>query len=543
MDSPGDGSAGPASATDLAGHPGVRSLLDAVVSIGADLDLQTVLHRILDVAKTLLDCRYAALGVIGEDGQLAEFIPLGLDEDEIARIDHWPHGRGLLGLLVREPQSLRLADVSDHPDSYGFPEGHPHMRRFLGVPIRIRDEVFGNLYLTEKSGGREFDEHDEAVASALAAAAGVAIDNARLYEESRARESWLEASAELGRLLLGGADRRDALALMARRARDLGRAEVAIVVAHGGDGAGVEAADGVEGLVNERVAGLPNGADAPVHLADLSAEETFSQWRARLPAGPGLILPLRHHGPTHAWLILGRRAGGLPFSASTVRVLLDLGRQASMVMELAEARREAELYELMDDRERIGRDLHDIVIQQIYAVGMSLTAAMKLIDGAEATHRIQQAIEVLDDTIRQIRSTIFAVQSGVGTPTASLSDQVATLVEGLAEQLGFAPRLRLLGPIDTDVPDSVGDEALSVLRECLTNVVRHARASSVVVTVAAGNGDLSVDVTDDGVGLPQNPLRSGLANLAERAARLGGSFEAHGADPGTVVQWRVPTDP
>src|SRR6266516_1848160 len=163
----------------------VHGLLEAVVAVGSNLELEAVLRRIVEAAVTLADARYGALGVIGEDGRLADFIPVGMDEGTIAGIDHWPEGRGLLGLLIKDPNPLRLAEIASHPHSSGFPDGHPPMRTFLGVPIRIRDEVYGNLYLTEKRDGAAFDEEDETLVTALSAAAGVAIENARLFDAAQ----------------------------------------------------------------------------------------------------------------------------------------------------------------------------------------------------------------------------------------------------------------------------------------------------------------------------------------------------------------------
>ncbi|WP_344859153.1 sensor histidine kinase [Planomonospora alba] len=183
--------------TVLAARDRIHALLEAVVSIGSDLDLETVLRRITEAATALVDARYGALGVIGEGGTLERFIPVGLTEEEIAKIEHWPHGKGLLGLLIEDPRPLRLADLADHPASYGFPEGHPPMHSFLGVPVRVREEVFGNLYLTGKRGGGEFDEEEETMVGALATAAVVAIENARLYEQTRRREAELEAFADI----------------------------------------------------------------------------------------------------------------------------------------------------------------------------------------------------------------------------------------------------------------------------------------------------------------------------------------------------------
>ncbi|WP_344409233.1 GAF domain-containing protein, partial [Actinomadura nitritigenes] len=208
----------------------VHALLEAVVSIGGELDLETVLRRIIEAATTLVDARYGALGVIDEGGErLVQFITVGVSEEEIAAIGHWPHGHGILGLLIKEPSPLRLADLSEHAESYGFPADHPPMRTFLGVPIRVRDEVFGNLYLTEKAGGGVFEEEDEVVVTALATAAGVAIENARLYQETRRRERWLEASAEVSTTLLSGTDTHQVTSLVAERARQVSDAGLATV--------------------------------------------------------------------------------------------------------------------------------------------------------------------------------------------------------------------------------------------------------------------------------------------------------------------------
>nr|BFE78113.1 hypothetical protein GCM10020093_007140 [Planobispora longispora] len=211
----------------LATRDRVHALLEAVVSIGGDLDLETVLRRITEAATTLVDARYGALGVIGEGGTLERFIPVGMTEEEIARVDHWPHGKGLLGLLIKEPGTLRMADLAEHPRSYGFPEGHPPMRSFLGVPITVRDEVFGNLYLTEKAAA-PFDEEDEIVVSALATAAGVAIENARLYDEPA--PGGLAADIRGGdRRPAVGEDPGEVLTVMARRAMELTGADTVTV--------------------------------------------------------------------------------------------------------------------------------------------------------------------------------------------------------------------------------------------------------------------------------------------------------------------------
>ena len=207
----------------------VHGLLEAVVAVGSNLELEAVLRRIVEAAVTLVDARYGALGVIGEDGRLADFIPVGMDEGTIAGIDHWPEGRGLLGLLIKDPNPLRLAEIASHPQSSGFPDGHPPMRTFLGVPVRIRDEVYGNLYLTEKRDGAAFDEEDETLVTALSAAAGVAIENARLFDAAHRQERWLRASSEVTRRLLGGAAVDEVLEFVTQQTLEMTGADLVVL--------------------------------------------------------------------------------------------------------------------------------------------------------------------------------------------------------------------------------------------------------------------------------------------------------------------------
>lgn len=535
-----------------ASHEGVRALLDAVVAIGRELELETVLRHIVEAAKSLVDARYAALGVIGQDRQLAEFIPLGLTESDIAQIAHWPHGRGLLGLLIKEPQTLRLPDLSAHPESYGFPAGHPQMQRFLGVPLRIRDEVFGNLYLTEKATGQEFSEQDAAIVEALAAAAGVAIDNARLYEETRAREVWLDASGEVTRELLSGAEPRSALQLVVRRAREMAHAETALIVLPGKEEntLRVAAVDGTvvddlsdfvfprEGTISASV--IKTGE--PRLVTDLRTLTENTPIAELLPTGPAAFVPLSQPERTRGVLAVHRRAGGIPYTAAMVDLLTAFAGQVAVVMELADARREAERYGLIDDRARIARDLHDLVIQRLFASAMSLTGATRLIeDRPIVADRVQKVVHDLDETIGQIRSSIFALQTTEHGTDSRLRSRIISVVDSATERLGFAPGVQLNGLLDTEVPDDVAEHVVAVLQESLSNVVRHASAAQVDVLVELDGATLTVQVADNGVGLTSADRRSGLANLAGRAKQLNGEFEtAQRPEGGTLVRWSVP---
>jgi signal transduction histidine kinase len=535
----------------LAARDRTHALLEAVVAIGSGLDLATMLRRMVEAATTLVDASYGALGVIGEGGNsLIEFIPVGLSEEEIRRMEHWPHGLGILGLLIKEPKPLRLSDLGEHPESYGFPAGHPPMRTFLGVPIQVRGEAFGNLYLTEKRGGGEFDEEDENVVIALATAAGVAIENARLFEEVRRRELGLDASSEVTKALLTGADPAEVFELMTRRARQVTQADTAGVAMWADDGENlvVEAADGayaaeLPGLrfsVDGSLPGQVLRTGRPVSLDNAHDDPSLAAALGSIPMGPTLIVPLGAGESVRGVLGVAMGPGSSPFPEATGRMLLAFAEQSAIVLELAERRRDAERLTMLEDRDRIAKDLHDLVIQRLFATGITLSGAARLTTRPEVASRIQHTINDLDDTIRQIRSTIFALQTPPGERLAGLRSQILAVVRGAEESLGFAPAVSLEGLLDTAVPDDVADQLLAVLGEALSNVTRHAHASKVVITVEARH-ELLLRVADDGVGIEPGGRRGGLRNMIERAAALGGECTIGRRDGGgTVVEWRVP---
>jgi signal transduction histidine kinase len=535
-----------------AARDNVHSLLDAVVSIGQELDLETVLRRITEAATTLVDAKYGALGIIGDDGQMAQFIPVGITDEEIERIPEWPRGRGILGLLIKEPESLRLTNIADHAESYGFPAGHPPMRSFLGVPIRVRDEVFGNLYLTEKSDGRNFDAQDEMIVAALATAAGVAIENARLYAETRQREIWLDASSELTRVLLSGSAPRESLQLMASRAREMvGGALSAVAVRSEGDASTMTVVAVDDPGSTRSLAGFTFPIEGSIVGSVLTSGTakvvtTLDGWPqapllAQFADGAKLLVPIGAAASDARGVLIVGLEGDPPVAASDIRLLESFARQAAIVLELADARRESERYGLVDDRARIARDLHDVVIQRLFATAMTLTGAARLVDRPEAAKRIHGAVDDLDGTIRQIRSTIFALQMTEQSGEGRLRSRVMRVVDAVSQQLGFTPAVRMDGLLDSEVPDGLADEVVAVLQEALSNVVQHARATRVDIAIALRDGTLQVEVVDDGLGITADRPRSGLANLDERAARLGGSFDVRsGDDGGTQLTWNVP---
>ena len=535
----------------LATRDRVNALLEAVVAVGANLDIEIVLRDIVEAAVRLVDAQYGAMGVIGEGGRLAEFIPIGVTDEEIRRIHHWPAGKGLLGALITDPKPLRIPDLGTHSLSSGFPAGHPPMTSFLGVPIRIRDEVYGNLYLTEKRDGSEFDEEDEAVLVALAAAAGVAIDNARLYDEARRQQRWLAASAEVTRTLLSGADVSDALALVTAKSLEISGADLVALALPTPDGrqlqiehaAGGGAAEAI-GLVmptSGSASGLVLSSGEQLAVDDFSHDQRIAQVaREHMRLGPTVLVPLGGPGNVRGVLTAGRRPGAMPLAPAAVDVLITFASQAGIALELAEHRRQAEQVAVFEDRDRIARDLHDLVIQRLYATGMSLQGATSLISSPEVARRVSAAVDALDDTIKEIRTSIFALQTRQEAKLHGLRAQVLQVVDEMTGVLGFPPGLILEGRLD-DVPDDVGENLLPVLREALANAARHSGASKVDVRVRRAAADLSLTVRDNGSGIKDTGRRSGLSNLDQRALSLGGSFRvAPAAGGGTELDWQVP---
>jgi two-component system, NarL family, sensor histidine kinase DevS len=541
----------------LATRDRMHGLLEAVVVVGSGLDLETTLKRIVEAAVGLVDARYGALAVIGEGQRLAEFIPVGVDNEAIGKIDHWPEGRGLLGLLIRDPKPLRLADIAAHPDSSGFPEGHPPMKSFLGVPVRVRNEVFGNLYLTEKQGGGEFTEDDEAVLVALGSAAGVAIENARLYEAARRQQRWMQANAEVATSLLSGADPDTVLAGLTRQVRELSHADLVVLALPELDTrrltirfAEGEGADDTRGLVlpsEQSLSGHVLNSGEALAVDDFATDERTAGV-VREPMGhigPAVLFPLGAAGDVRGVLTVGRRRGGMPFPETTAAVVASFAVQAGIALELADRRSDAERLSLFEDRDRIARDLHDLVIQRLYATGMSLEGTVPMITRPETAARVKRAVDAMDETIKDIRLTIFALQSRGQDSQPNLREAIVAVVEEMTPLAGFAPSLRLGAKLNDRVRTESAEDMLTALREALSNAARHAQAGRIDVSVDVdAEGFLIMRVADDGVGIAPDGRRSGLRNLRLRAEKLGGELRLGpaGADgAGTELVWRVPS--
>jgi signal transduction histidine kinase len=528
----------------------LQGLLDAVLSVSSGIELESTLRRIVRAAVDLVDAQYGALGVLGPDHELAELVDVGVDDHTRQLIDNLPTGHGLLGVLIHDPKPLRLEDLTEHPAAIGIPEHHPPMRTFLGVPVRVRDEVFGNLYLTEKRGSGGFTEEDVSVVEALATAAGVAVENARLFEQSQRRQRWLEASSEVRAELLAGCTATDALQMVARRVQELAEADHALILlvdeeddvlrvhsyaGPGGhtlvgrqltDGDSVLAAitrDGVPRLVPDLAEAL--GGELGVDAADF---------------GPAVAVALRSAGGATGVLIAVRDKGSRPLEPSEVPLLSSFADQAAVAIEFAEKQRTQWLLAVLADRDRIARDLHDHVIQRLFATGLGLQGTLRRAADPDVRSRIQKAVEQLDETVREIRTSIFDLHTSGGNGMEGLRRRLLDTVAELTADATPTPSVRISGAVDTLVPPSVAEHADAVVREALSNALRHAGASELTLAVDAGE-DLVIRVGDDGIGIPSDVRRSGLANLAERARACRGTLEVVARESGgTLLTWRVP---
>lgn len=537
----------------------VPRLLEAMRLVGSGLELRSTLERICGTAAELANARYAAIGVAAEDGNgLAEFVYQGVDGETARLIGRLPDGHeGLLGALLREPEPVRLAEPTEDPRSCGFPEHHPRMRGFLGVPIRVQGEIFGNLYLAEKRGDEPFDDHDLDMVRVLAGEAGIAIGNARLYEAAKQRERWIDGSVAVTTALLSGGDADEALQVVAEQARRLSDSAAGLVLLPAAEG-GLE----IVAVASERPSkalGLVVPAENEVVGELLAGEAVFVEdaaTDARMLSdlsrgyGPTMLLPLQSGGRVLGTLVMARAEGARPFSETERNLATRFASQAALALMMAEVQRDRERLAVYEDRDRIARDLHDLVIQRLFATGMMLESAQRRSAVPEVRQGVGKAVDELDVTIQEIRTAIFALQQEPAEVPTGLRTRVLREINMAAVPLGFKPSRHFVGPVDMVVGELTAKNLIAALREALSNAFRHAGASRIDVTVDAtvrlpdGRPGVRLTVTDDGVGIPEGGRRSGLKNLARRAESLGGdSWYGPGSGEesgGASVVWEAP---
>ncbi|MEO6793590.1 MAG: GAF domain-containing sensor histidine kinase [Mycobacterium sp.] len=528
------------------GRDRLDGLLAAMLAITSGLELDVTLRSIVRTAINLVDAKYGALEVHDHDRRMLEFVYEGIDDETFQRIGRLPEGLGVVGLLMEDPQPLRLANIAEHPASVGFPSGHPTMRTFLGVPVGVRDEVFGNLYLTEKANGLAFSEDDEVLVQALAAAAGIAIANARLYAQAKARQSWIEATRDIATELLAGTDPTTVFRLIAEEATKLTGAQSALVAIPLDDDA--PESDVHELLVVETVGeAMASIAGETIPVAGTSVGDAFTRRiprqvdQLRLPGvtavGPALILPLRTADAVAGVVVVVRHDTVIPFSIEQLDMMAAFADQAALAWQLATTQRRMHELDVVTDRDRIARDLHDHVIQRLFAVGLSLQGTIPRARSSTVQQRLTDAVDDLQEIIGEIRTTIFDLH-GSSSAVTRLRQRLDNAVAQFSGS-GLHTTVQFVGPLSV-VESVLADHAEAVVSEAVSNAVRHSGATALTVQVKVED-ELSIEVCDNGCGIPEGITASGLANLRQRAAQAGGTFDI-GSPPegGTVLRWCAP---
>ena len=530
-----------------------EALLDASLLLSSDLSPAVVLQRIVDLATKLTGARYGAVGVLGPDRSISEFITSGVSEEQRRAIGALPRGHGILGLLIADPRPLRLADIAKHPKSVGFPAHHPAMRSFLGAPVMAHGKVFGNIYLTEKQGADEFTEEDERVLVLLARQAGVAVENAFLYEETVKRERWLEAVREIGTAILRNAPGQDVLRLIARTARELVNADVATIATPGVEGPALLLRV-AEGAYSDELRGQPVPLEGSITgevirtgkvvvIDDLARDERAFQPLARLGhLGPAMFVPLVARGEPFGTLQVANLEGRPRFASDQIALVQTFADQASLALEYARAQRERQRLAVMEDRERIAKELHDGAIQELFAVGMGLQAASSALRDEEASSRISHAVEEIDGVIEDLRNYIFGLRPQILSERV-LEQALHELADDVETKTGIAIVVdvdaRVAAELEARAPDIV-----QIAREGLSNVGRHAEARTCRLSLRRTGDGAVLEIDDDGKGFDAAHVRAGgqgLRNIRERAGRLGGSLEIRSdAADGTTVRVLIP---
>lgn len=529
----------------------VDGFLEALLAVSAGLDLDATLRTIVKSAISLVDAKYGALGVLGEAHELKQFVFEGIDEQTRAQIGDLPRGQGVLGVLIADPKPLRLDDLSLHTRSVGFPAHHPPMQSFLGVPIQTRGMVYGNLYLTEKTNGQSFTEHDEMIVKILASAAGIAIDNSQLYAQANIKQQWQCATGEVVTALLAGADPVAVLQLISDRSLSLTQSDCAflavppdpeltssepvelVITVASGPGTDVLVGHGIP--LDCSTSGQAYRLKKPISTNSLAFDPGFDD---KHEYGPAIVLPLRDGQQVTGVLAVLKLRQSQSYRPDEVEMMSAFADQGAVALRLAHNQRRLRELDVLADRDRIARDLHDHVIQRVFAVGLSIQGTLQRAREPEVQRRLTATIDDLQDIIQDIRRTIFDLHA-VEEQVPTLRSRLHSVMAEVTADTELKVSLQVKGPL-TVVGPKVADYVEAVLREGLSNVVKHAQASSATVAVEVLD-DLTLTIADDGIGIPLGIHRRGLRNLAERAAELDGTFDVRPTTrSGTTLVWSVP---
>lgn len=527
-------------------------LLEAGLTLASELSLPIVLQRVVDLAAQVTDARYGAMGVIGEKGSLVEFVSTGISARERRQIGALPQGHGILGMIIQDPRPVRIRNIAEHEKSVGFPPHHPAMRSFLGAPVQAMGRVFGNIYLAEKRTAEEFSDEDQESLVVLATQAGVAIANASLYAEIRTRERWLDALRDITNQVLSRADSNTLLEKIAEHALDLASADVATIITESrapgelvvAASVGVRSAEllGQTMPADQSISGEVMRSGRSLMLADLSADRRAFQPIVRLGRhGPGFFIPLRVPGGATGTLMVANLKGGRHFDEPTRKIVESFTDQASVAIEFDKAQADLRRLGLMEERERIAKELHDGIIQSVFAVGMNLQGAAMLAGSPETAARIESSVEELDKVIRDLRNYIFGLRPGI------LADrQLDQALRVLGQDLQSRSQLSVKVEVDAALAAALSPRSTDIVqltREALSNIARHAQATRVTVRLGRRGSNAVLAIEDDGVGFTQNgdSVGNGIRNMRERAAGLGATLDISSATgKGTRLRLQFP---
>jgi signal transduction histidine kinase len=519
----------------------IGSLLDAVLLISSDLDLRGALDRLVRAASSMTDARYGVLALVDDSGSMADFIIHGIDEETIARIPSLPTGHGILGMLLEDSaRPIRIDDISAHPKAMGFPAHHPQMETFLGVPVRVDGQIYGNLYLAEKADGALFTEDDEQLLDEFSQIASLVIANARTHASAERRHRWLEASIVMSHELESSVDPGEALAAVVEHLRVVADAVAVGAVRDDENGLELVAAADADGSAadEQRLTERWGKAIAAASIDGRAVLANLDEGAVD-PGGARVVIPMSSRLLRGHFLLVSLDPTVLRIGDPDLDLFTAFADQASLVLDRTQALAEREEHRLVSDRNRIARDLHDSVIQRLFATGLQLQGIRRTVDDDAVKASLDESVGELNTTIRDIRSTIFELRQDRGT---SLMAEIRALAEQYIPVLGFTPFVRLRGPIDAAVMPSTAEQLIATLREALSNVARHADADACIVEVEVLQDQLVLRVSDNGCGISAEVAESGLHNIRRRAFDQGGTFKIGPEEPhGTLIEWQVPT--
>jgi signal transduction histidine kinase len=535
-----------------------RSLVDAGIALSSELSLDELLQKVVETAAEITGARYAALGVIDPSGTgLERFVYTGIDDEMAARIGDLPRGRGILGALIHDARALRLKDLSADPRSVGFPEHHPPMRTFLGVPVLLRGVAYGNLYLTEKEGGAEFTTEDEEVVILLATQAAVAVENARLYEATKRWSRQLESLNEVANALASELELSRLLDLIARRLRELLDARVVGIALPAGEhelrflAADGEGADELRGSAvahsrskSGRILERARGERVDSLLDDPEADQDVAR---RLGARAGLWVPLLVRGQAIGVVnVFDKLAPDPRFTGDDVRLAEAFAARAAVAVDLSRRVARDVLERVVDaqelERQRLARELHDETGQALTSALLGLKAVEDAKSEDELRGRIAELRESLVTTLQDVRRLAVELRPSA-LDDFGLVPALERLADTYREQTGLA--IDFQARLDTErLPSDVETALYRIVQEALTNVVKHARATSISILVTRKDGSVAAVIEDDGAGFEPGQASSGgfgLVGMRERLALLDGRLEVESSTgSGTTVVAEVP---